>query len=184
MFARGLRHGIWLALLCAGAFAAPVMPSGSERVAVSREQIAGAMQSAGIDATADQLQLLSNVTSLAGARLRVARVKRQAGDTALAELNCQERQCLPFYVLVHDAHIADGGAIAAPPSSKPAETHPLIRRGSAMTLLIENADFRIVLPVVSLESGAQGQVITVTSPDRKRTYRAEIVNGTTVRSAL
>jgi hypothetical protein len=30
----------------------------------------------------------------------------------------------------------------------------------------------------------QGQIIRVTSPDHKRVYRAEIVNKTTVRSAL
>ncbi len=59
---------------------------------------------------------------------------------------------------------------------------PLITRGQALTLLIDGANSRIVLPVISLESGGPGEAIKVASPDRKRIYPAEIVNSTTVRS--
>jgi hypothetical protein len=51
-------------------------------------------------------------------------------------------------------------------------------------LLIEGANSRIVLPVVSLEGGLKGEVIKVASPDRKRIYRAEIMSNTTVRSSF
>jgi Chaperone for flagella basal body P-ring formation len=186
MLTRSIRQSIGLVVLCAVACAATVTPASSQRTMVSREQIADAMQSAGFDTSASQLQLLSNVTSLLGATLRVAKVTRESADTALAELNCQKRRCLPFYVLVHDADFASSTAITPVHTSgcNPAETHPLIGRGKSVTLIITTADLRIVLPAISLEGGKQGQVIRVTSPDRKRTYRAEVVNSTTVRSTL
>lgn len=185
MLTRGIRQGISLVALCTVAcFAAS--PGSGQRAAVSREQIANALQSAGFDTTATQLQLLSTVTSMAGARLRVAKVKTESAGTALAELNCEERRCLPFYVLVHDTDFTKDEAIAALRVTRgcPAKEHPLLPRGKPVTLLIENANLRIVLPAISLEGGMQGQIIKVTSPDRKRVYRAEVVNNTTVRSTL
>ena len=185
MLTRGIMQGISLVALCTAACAATIAPATGERVAVSREQIAGAMQAAGFETTVAQLQLLSNVTALAGAAIRVAKVKTESAGTALAELHCKKKQCLPFYVLVHDGNFAKDVAIIADRASTGTPTaHPLIERGKPVTLLIENADLRIVLPAVSLEGGMQGQIIKVASPDRKRIYRAEVVSGTTVRSTL
>lgn len=186
MLTRGIRHVISLVALCTAACAATVATADSGRVAVSREQIADAMQSAGLTAAPAQLQLLSNVTSLPGAKLRVAKVTKQSSETALAELSCAARRCLPFYVLVHDTQLEHNHA-AFPRSSTngtSAAVRPLIVRGTPVTLLMEGANSRIILPVVSLEGGRQGEIIKVASPDRKRTYRAEIVSNTTVRSTL
>ncbi len=74
MLTRCIRQVISLVALSTVAFGATVATRGSERVAVSPQQIADAMQSAGLTATVGQLQLLSNVTSLPGATLRVAKV--------------------------------------------------------------------------------------------------------------
>ena len=179
---RAIRQMIAVAVLSMLASAATVTP-GSGRVAVSPEQIADAMQSAGFATTVDQLQMLTNATSVAGAKLRVAKVTPQSPDTALAQLICPARQCLPFYVLVHDARVASSPKPLASPSPVDLATkHPLIARGKPVTLLIENANLRIVLPAISLESGAHGQVIKVSSPDHKRKYKAEVVSATLVRS--
>lgn len=186
MLSRPVRSIVVLVALCAVACAATITPSSSPRATVSREQIATAMRLAGFDASAAQLQLLSNITSFEGATLRVAKVTRESADTVLAELNCQKRQCLPFYVLVHDADIAGSAAVTVPRllGGNSAEAHPLIGRGQAVTLIIATKSLRIVLPAISLEAGMQGQVIKVASPDRKRIYRGEVVSSTTVRSTL
>jgi hypothetical protein len=177
---------ISLVALCTLSWAATIASGSGQLVPVSREQVAGAIQAAGFDASAIQLQLLSNVTSPAGTTLHVAKISRESAGTALAELHCPARQCLPFYVLVHDTRIAEGAAVPFRQQgvSRSAPARPLLERGRTITLMIERSDFRIVLPVISLESGMQGQIIRVTSPDHKRVYRAEIVNKTTVRSAL
>ena len=174
-----------LMALCA-VLSAATIATAAERVLVSREQIIDAMQSAGLTTTAAQLQLLSNVTSLPGATLRVAKVTKQSPETALAELDCTARQCLPFYVLLHDTQPLTGHAILDRKTAKSLSDaeRPLIARGKPVTLLIEGANSRIVLPVVSLECGRQGEIIKVASPDRKRIYRAEVMSGMTVRSTL
>ncbi len=186
MLTRTIRQSIGLVTLCAVACAATITATNSQRTVVSREQIADAMRSAGYDTSASQLQLLSNVTSLAGTTIRVAKVTRESADTVLAELNCGKRQCLPFYVLVHDADIACSAVEPFPRTAggNSSEAHPLISRGKAVTLIITTEDLRIVLPAVSMESGMQGQIIKVASPDRKRIYRAEVISRTTVRSTL
>lgn len=186
MHTRGIRQVISLLALFAAACAANVATADSERVTVSRQQIADAMQSAGLTATTGQLQLLSNVTSLPGAALRVAKVTKQSSETSLVEINCQARQCLPFYVLVDGAQLVHDGVRLPARNANSASTltHPLIARGKPVTLLIEGVNSRIVLPVVSLEGGLKGEVIKVASPDRKRIYRAEIVSNTTVRSTF
>jgi hypothetical protein len=181
-----VRQIISLAALCTLTCAATVATGPGEPVTVSREQVAGAIQEAGIHASVAELEVLAKVSSRTGVKLHVARIIRESAGTALAELHCQARQCLPFYVLVHNARIAEGAAAPFRPAtgSRSAAAHPLLERGKAVTLLIESADLRIALPVISLESGAQGEVIRVASPDHKRVYRAEIVDKTTVRSAL
>ena len=181
MVSRAIRQIVVLAALTALASGAPVRQS--DRVAVSREQVADAMQAAGFEITADHLQLLTDVTSIPGASLRVAKVTTQSPGTALAQLNCTARGCLPFYVLVHDAQIAAASSVTVRVSNREkAQSHPLIKRGKRVTLLIEDSDLRIVLPAISLEPGAQGQVIKVSSPDRKRNYKAEVMSATLVRS--
>lgn len=156
----------------------------SERVPVSREQVAQAMQSAGIETTPDQVQVLTNVTTSSGATLRVSKVKESA-DGILAELACgKPRQCLPFYAMVHsDAAAVAKLPVVPSPGTTPKES-PLIARGQSVTLVIQHADFRIVLPAICLESGIQGQTIRVASPDRKRIYTAEVVSNKIVRSTL
>ena len=183
MAIHAIRQILLLAMLNALACGATVASVASERIAVSRTQIADAMQAAGFETTADQLQMLSNVTSIAGARLRVAKVTTQSPDTALAKLNCPARECLPFYVLVHDAQVAAAPAIVTPAAKiEKTGTQPLIKRGKPVTLLIESPNLRIVLPAISLQSGEPGQTIKVSSPDHKRNYRAEVVSEKLVRS--
>ena len=186
MCMRCVRQFIPMVVLCTVACAAPITPVTSERIKVSRERIVEAMQAAGFETSPAQLELLSNVTSTSGASLRVAKVRQESAGTMLAQLNCQERQCLPFYVLVHGAYIENNTVTTASrtASGNRTEARPLIARGKPLTLIIETTSLRIVLPAVSMEGGIQGQVIRVSSPDHKQVYRAEVVSDTTVRGTL
>jgi hypothetical protein len=129
--------------------------------------------------------VLSRVTTSSGAALRVAKMKESSGGI-LAELVCAKpRQCLPFYAMVHldaPATVTKLPAIRSTPGT-PKEL-PLLARGQAVTLVIQHADFRIVLPAICLEVGVHGQTIKVASPDRKRIYSAEVVSDKIVRSTL
>jgi len=182
----GWRQAIVMFVLCSIACAAATPQAFTERIPVSREQVAEAMQSAGFATTAEQLQLLSNVTLAAGTSLHIAKVTRESPSTVLAEVSCHAKQCLPFYVIVHGATSPDGLATFVPPKSTgiSAVIHPLVERGKPVRLVLESDHCRIVVPAVSLESGMPGQIISVISHDRKRVFRAEIVSGTLVRSAL
>ncbi|MGB9195766.1 MAG: flagella basal body P-ring formation protein FlgA [Terriglobales bacterium] len=182
---RVIRQLIVLLALCAVVCAATAAPVDHGRVAVSRDQLASTLRSGGYDVNPAQLQLLSNVSSRAGVTPHLTKVVEESRGNALAEFNCPPRECLPFYVLLHDVHMAarvppalDRGTAAT------AETRPLIARGKPVILLLEGSDCRITVPAISLERGTRGQVIKVTSLDHKRIFQAEVVSGTTVRSTL
>jgi hypothetical protein len=157
------------------------------RVPISRELVAEAVRSAGTEIAPEQVQLLSNVTVRAGATLRVAKVVAAPSGKLLAKVACKDpRECLPFYVLIDASK--DGLRGANNPQlknllGKPKE-RPLVARGQPVTLIIDRTDSRITLSVICLEGGMPGQTIRVASPDRRRIYTAEVVNGTLVRSAL
>ena len=190
MSIRKVRQLVWLGALCISVQAGARAQTGGW-VPVSPEQVASAMRAAGVDTNADRIQMLASVTTAPGATLRVAKKVEESPNTMLAELACRvRRQCLPFYVLIHVDPVAS--AVAKPAGSRqiPAsavssfEEHPLVARGQPVTLIIENATSRIVLPAICLQAGVHGQAIRVASPDRKRTYRAEVINEKTVRSTL
>src|ERR1700690_2183864 len=177
---RSFRQVVWLTALCLVAQVGSSAQTSTGRMPVSREQVADAMRSAGVETRADQVQVLANVTTTAGATLRVAKMTKESSSAALAELVCrQPRQCLPFYALIHsdtaaDAMTKSAEVLQSQTSAKDGTAaHPLVGRGQAVTLIIEKANSRIVLPAICLEAGIHGQAIRVASPDRKRVYNAE-----------
>ena len=188
---RSFRQVVWLTALCLVAHVGTSAQTSTARIPVSSEQVADAMRSAGVETSADQVQVLANVTTTPGATLRVAKKMKESSSAVLAELVCREpRQCLPFYALIH----SDSAATAVTKSTEArqhlisakngVEAHPLVGRGQPVTLIIEHADFRIVLSAICLEVGIHGQIIRVASPDRKRVYSAEVVSNKIVRSTL
>ncbi|MFZ3264127.1 MAG: flagella basal body P-ring formation protein FlgA [Terriglobales bacterium] len=191
MLIRSFRQLVWLAALCLIAPVGVNAETGAGRTPVSRKQVADAMRSAGMETQADQVQVLANVTTTPGATLRVARKVKESPNAVLAELVCREPgQCLPFYALIHSNAAATAAAKSTGSSPSPTfsrsevKAHPLVVRGQPVTLIIENADFRIELSAICLEAGLHGQTIRVASPDRKRFYSAEVVSNKIVRSTL
>ncbi len=59
-----------------------------------------------------------------------------------------------------------------------------LHAGSHATLLIDGQRVHIKVPVICLENGGPGRTIRVTALDHKQTYRAEIVDGTLLKTTL
>ncbi len=140
------------------------------------------MRATGIEVIPDQIELLSHGNSTtADARLQVVSISRgtTGASTTIAKLRCQDnRECLPFYVLLHgvDDRVKNGRlGVALASSIKPRNLHDLIRGGDRATLVLETPDARMSFPVICLQSGMRGQKIRVASVDHKRFYDAEIV---------
>ncbi|MGB8011401.1 MAG: hypothetical protein WCF68_07295 [Terriglobales bacterium] len=154
------------------------------RTAISTQRIADAMTLAGIAVRPSQIELLSPINSAtASATMRVVSVRHGAAGTTKAKLRCQDnRECLPFYVLVHGVDLANGSG----PRPEPAiQAQPnTIRGGDRATLILESPDSRMSLPVICLQSGTRGQKIRVTSLDRKRFFDAEVVSAGIVKGSL
>jgi hypothetical protein len=158
-----------------------------ERSIISPERVIRALGQAGLSAKAGDVEFLSSVSSVAqNPQLSVVNVSRWRRDDLKVRLRCRSnRECLPFYVVLRNANakkIPDNLLAAAQTNSvpeqkplrKPAEK-PLVRGGQRATLVLKNHDLRITIPVICLENGARGEVIRLSSPDRKQKYAGEVV---------
>jgi hypothetical protein len=174
-------------LAVASKFACGAAPA-PDRFAISPGRVSSALQQAGILAKSSQVEFLSAVTSMAeNPQLTVVNVSRWRDGDSKALLRCRNnRECLPFYVVLHDNKAT--GRISAnfvnSPQSKPnaglkprqqSAEKPLVRGGQRATLIIKNRDLRISLPVICLENGKRGETIRLSSPDRKQKYTGEVV---------
>ena len=72
------------------------------------------------------------------------------------------------------------------PSHVPIGTvHSLgLRAGQRAILLMEDEHMRIALPVISIDSGAVGSEVRVSSVDRKQLFRGTVLSAQTVRGSL
>lgn len=163
------------------------------RVAISPERVADAMASAGLTADRTQVEFLSEVTAKAdSSSLQVVSVSRTLSGTVGVKLRCRENSdCLPFYVLVHN--LIPSGFSPIPPRAEPlvgrrkealARAIPDIRGGDHATLIIENADLRISLPVICMQNGVRGQRIRVASKDHWHFFEGEVVAAGMLRGNL
>jgi hypothetical protein len=142
------------------------------------------MTSAGAGVNPDQIEFLAGARNIGeSARMRVVSVTTRTNGSLKVKLRCEDNhECLPFYVLVHGVpvHGLDRvnlvvskrgaeplAAVSAPPN--------LMRGGDHATLILESEDSRLSVPVICLQSGAQGQTIKVTSPDHRQVYEAQVV---------
>src|SRR5581483_2744407 len=128
-------------------------------------------------------------------RLRVGCVPRQA--------------CLPLYVSVYfarhsDVEITRGLArliAERPPSSfvvanaarpessatkrAPRKSAPVLARsGTLASMTVESGGVRILIRVVCLQNGVQGQIIRVRNPESKRILRAKVIGSAQVRGPV
>jgi hypothetical protein len=159
---------------------------------ITAEQVAIALSSAGVNTTAKQVVLLTNVVaSTSDPALKVESTEQWSDQGMKVRVSCvKSEECLPFFVAIRGsraqavpAFVAEHSSIAAI-RPKSDSSVLVVSAGSRETLLLEGGHVHIQMSVVCLESGAIGQTIRVTSLDHKQTYLAEISSGQIVRGKL
>jgi len=170
--------------------------SPAQRFAISSQQIADALASSGLSATAAQVEFLSDVSAATDhALLQVVSTASRPAGAAIVKLRCHDNnQCLPFYVLVHAFKTALlNSQVAGPRLQLASGREPLlettsfprmVRGGDPAILVLESADSRIRMPVVCLQNGARGQRIRVASRDHRRFFEGEVVGAGLLKGSL
>jgi len=178
--------------LILGAAAALPAAAAPGRDAITTAQVAAAISGAGMQTSAQQVTLLTNVVATTNVpELKVQSMERWGDHGMKVRMGCANpEECLPFFVAVrgngtNTAFSADSdrssNAIAR---VKHDPKSFVVRSGTPVTLLIDSDRVHIKLSVVCLENGAPGQTIRVASKDHKQTYMAEVVDGSLLRGRL
>jgi hypothetical protein len=179
------------ALLLFAAMALPAVAA-SGRVTITAEQVAAAINGAGMKVSADQVVLLTDVVATGSApKLKVESMERWGDHQMKFRLDCVKAgECLPFFVAVRWSQAESVPPVFADHSStaillaKPDSNSLIVRAGSPAVLLLDGDHIHIQLPVVCLENGAIGQTIRVASTDRRQTYTAQVGDGAVLRGRL
>jgi hypothetical protein len=187
------RHGLIMALTLSVTMPSPLAGEAGRNTLTSA-QIASAISSAGMQISADQVTLLSDVVAKTSTpNLKVQAIERMPDGRMRVRLDCGDTdQCVPFFVIIHVGESAAPGSAsvaavrtgAANPGSKQPYNSFTIRAGAPAILLLDGSHVHIKVAVVCLENGSTGQAIRVSSQDRRQTYTAEVVDGTTLRGTL
>src|ERR1700723_3044813 len=148
---------------------------GAARAPITVAEVAAAISGAGMAITAEQVTLLTDITSAtASPSLKVDLIEPWGDHRMKVRLDCASSQeCMPFFVAVRCAQqlAAEPGAAAMNHSlapASPARLDPksiLMRAGAPPTLFLEGGRVHIRLAVVCLENGALGHTICVASRD-------------------
>ena len=160
--------------------------------AITAEQVAAAMSEAGLNTSAKQVALLTNVVASTSAPVLRVESMEQWGDHEMkVRLSCAKpEECLPFFVAIRGSQVhpipqyVPDHSLAAISKAKPESDSFVVRTGSRQTLLLEGGHVHIQMAVFCLENGAVGQTILVASLDRRQTYRAEVSDNGVLRGRL
>jgi len=185
------RYSYIPALLLSAAMALPAVAA-SARNTITAEQVAAAINGAGMKVSADQVVLLADVMATNSApKLKVESMERWGDHQMKFRLDCVKAgECLPFFVAVRWSQAEPVPSVFADHSStaislaKPDSNSFIVRAGSPAVLLLEGDHIHIQLPVVCLQNGAIGQTIRVASPDHRQTYMAAVGEDAVLRGKL
>jgi hypothetical protein len=175
-------------------FAVMALPAvaASGRVPITAEQVAAAINGAGMKVSANQVVLLADIMATNSApRLKVESMERWGDHQIKFRLDCvKTEECLPFFVAVRWSQAESVPPVFADHSStaislaKPGSNSFIVRSGTPAILLLTGDHIHIQLPVVCLENGVVGQTIRAASPDHRQTYRAEVGEDSVLRGRL
>lgn len=163
------------------------------RFALSADAVAATLAEEGLVVSPAQVQLPLPLTATnATPAMRVTAAELLPDGRMQLRVACRDpKACLPFHVIVdlHGRAAALAGIAGLHSSSDSASQLPrsedaALRAGAHATLLIEDRHMRIQLPVISMDSGAAGSEIRVSSLDRKTIYRGVVVDRGLVRGSL
>ena len=155
--------------------------------------VARALLATGVAIDAADISLPSPLSAAGPSPDLEVRSAEPAGPGQLrVRLSCHVAgQCLPFLAILnlHDAVTALAAQAKLPSSS--AQTRPVklsgvttLRAGQHTTLLFEDTHMRIMLPVISVDTGGVGADVRVASLDRKQLYRGTVSEEGIVRGVL
>lgn len=185
---------LWVAGLVSavGAKRAP-----AERFVLTPAAISIALSGSGVLVSEQQVTLPTEIVAVvADPVLAVSSIERGRGHVTRVRMSCRNAgECLPFYVSVRSEDIL-GTEVTRQSSQKTlTQQHEapiglqsgsqiVLHAGSHAVLLIDDDHLHMRLPVVCLESGALGAVIRVASGDHKQMYRAEVLDGNSLKGRL
>jgi hypothetical protein len=185
------RHNFISTLILPLALACPVAVMAAQN-AITTEQVVAAMSTAGLNTSAKQVVLLTDVVASTNAPTLKVESMEHWGDRGMkVRLSCAKpEECLPFFVAIRGSQaqavppdVADHSS-AAILRVKSDSNSFVVRAGSRETLLLDGDRVHIQLVVVCLENGAVGQNIRVASLDHKQTYTAEVSGNKVLRGRL
>ncbi len=203
-------HHVLIGMLCLGAgnsHHAAAQGKLSQRYPLSADAISRALHRDGLDVRAEDVHMpMPLSTAVSDPLLEIVGMDRLPDGHLRLRLRCQHAgECLPFGVtLMHDVVVpmllvsaqppaasAGVGSSMAPTLPQPVgtpvfgpEAAVVVRAGTRLTLLLEEGHMHIHLPVVALDSATGDGNIRVATPDHKHTYRATVVDATTVRGIM
>ena len=142
------------------------------------QQVARVVSRSGIPVSPGQIQFLSTVTARdPDPVLDLISIAAWGPHSMKARIGCRDHsECLPFFVAVGVDSPSIGLKAAGTRRVLARRTPPVLRVGAEATLVLHSEGLQVAIPVICLESGEIGQSIRVTTSDRRRIYRAEVVN--------
>jgi hypothetical protein len=144
------------------------------------QQVARVVSENGNRVSPRQIRFLSTVTSRhEDPVLDLVSICPWGSHAMKARLACRDHsECLPFFVAVE----VDNPNIERKASGPHQErllarrAPPILRVGTEATLMLRSESLQIAVPVICLENGEVGRSIRVTTLDRRRIYKAEVVS--------
>jgi hypothetical protein len=166
-----------------------------QRFSVTPQQVAHALLRRGLTVGDGQVSLVASIVASSPepeldveSVLPLATVASDPRIRAKVRLVCpQPRACVPFYAIVTWPSGTLRSALPALDRTAGARSLPppiAMRAGSNAMLIVDTAQMHLRVPVISLQNGAVGSTIHVTSPDHKQTYTATVLSPTLLTGSL
>jgi hypothetical protein len=171
------------------------------RFPLTAHLVAQALSQSGIQTADEQVSMLASVVAsepvpvldiLSIEPLGERSPGKHGESHSLVKMGCRMTGvCLPFYSIVSKLDTpdraapnprrvsSDAGAVA-----RGSNSGIVIRIGAHATLVMDDARSHVEVTVVSLENGAAGHKIRVTTPDHKLVYLAEVVSANLLRRSF
>lgn len=176
----------------------------SPRYPISTERVVQALAAYGLNVTPKEIRVPAALTAaIPSPQLELVSMRSASPELVQIELRCHTSgKCLPFFALIEvppgtgPSFIADAEKRKAPEARAGSawtvaraeadrmEAPDQIRAGSQITLLLEDAQMRIRIPAVALDSGAPGRDVRVCTPDHRNTFHARVVSSSFARGGL
>lgn len=201
---------IRIGTVCLGAGAsllATAQGKPAQRFPLGADAISRALHKDGLEVRADDVHMPMPLSAaVSNPPLEIVGMDRLPDGHLRLRLRCPHAgDCLPFGVtLVHGVaapvllasaltpapRASAESSVASPQSEMTAasihvsEAPVAVHAGARLTMLLDDGHMHIHLPVISLGSATGDGSIRVATPDGKQTYRAVVVDATTVRGII